>query len=437
MLNSLKQIFKKIISSAFFQNVATVASGTAGAMVITMALAPIVTRLYGPEVFGLMGTFMAILAIVSPVAALTYPIAIVLPEHDVDAVGLAKLSAVLGFGTASIALLIVFFLGDDIAILLNAENIAGFLVFIPIAMLFSAFNQVFRQWLIRKKQYKITARVAVIQSFLINSAKVGLGWFYPTAVILIVISTVGNALHVVLLWLSLKNDPNALLARDKTDNQSIKIKKLAKQYRDFPFYRAPQVMVNSFSQSLPVLMLASLFGPAAAGFYTLGNMVMVVPSALIGQAVGDVFYPKVTEAAHNKENLSNLIAKATFVLAVVGFIPFSFVIVLGPWLFSFVFGAEWGIAGEYARWLAVWLFFGFLNKPSVVAIPAIGEQLWLFYYELFSTSTKVIALGVGFYLFENDKVAVALFALSGAIAYIYLILRTISKAKRFENAKTS
>lgn len=59
MLNYAKRLTK----SKFVRNVAIVATGTAGAQAITMAFAPIITRLYGPEAFGLLGTFMAILAI--------------------------------------------------------------------------------------------------------------------------------------------------------------------------------------------------------------------------------------------------------------------------------------------------------------------------------------------------------------------------------------
>lgn len=76
---------------------AVVATGTAGAQAITMGFAPIITRLYGPEAFGLLGTFSAILAVLTPMAALTYPIAIVLPKDHADAKGLAKLSTLFGW----------------------------------------------------------------------------------------------------------------------------------------------------------------------------------------------------------------------------------------------------------------------------------------------------------------------------------------------------
>ncbi|MEI8616630.1 oligosaccharide flippase family protein [Pseudoalteromonas sp. B193] len=68
-----------------------------------------------------------------------------------------------------------------------------------------------------------------------------------------------------------------------------RVKEVALIYRDFPLYRAPQQFINALSQSLPILMLASFFGPASAGFYTLAKTVMAIPSTLVGKAVGDVF----------------------------------------------------------------------------------------------------------------------------------------------------
>src|SRR5699024_4538293 len=120
-----------------------------------------------------------------------------------------------------------------------------------------------------------------------------------------------------------------------------------------PVYRAPEMFLNAISQGLPVLMLTAFFGPASAGFYTIGRTVLNIPSQLIGKAIGDVFYPRIAEAANNKEDLNKLIKKATFVLSGIGIIPFGIVILFGPSLFSFVFGSDWIIAGEYARWISL------------------------------------------------------------------------------------
>tara|TARA_R110002124_G_scaffold59474_5_gene164288 strand:- start:2869 stop:4188 length:1320 start_codon:yes stop_codon:yes gene_type:complete len=424
---ALNARIRKLTKSRFVRNVATVVIGTAGAQVITLAFSPVVTRLYGPEALGMFGTFMAILAVTMPVAALAYPVAIVLPKSDADAKSLAKLSICLAFVVALITGLLLLIAGDGIARMLSLEAIGMLLLLIPVAMLFSVFHQILTQWLIRKKQFNITARVAVIQALVINSSKTGLGFLHPFGVTLIVLATIGQAFHVFLLWAGMRGSDNTTILLG--NNQSIvTTTEIAKRYRDFPLFRAPQNAINAFSESLPVLMLASLFGPSSAGFYSLGKMVMAAPLTLIAKSVGDVFYPRVTEAVNDKENVFRLIVKATLALAAIGFLPFALVIAFGPSIFSILFGLEWVMAGEYARWLALWLFFGFLNRPSVAAMPALGMQPWLLLYEVFSTGLKVAALALGFWYFDDDLTAIALMSVSGVVAYSALILKVLIKA---------
>ena len=418
---------KNLTKSKFVRNVAIVASGTAGAQAISMAFSPFVTRLYGPEAFGMLGTFMAVIAILVPTAALAYPIAIVLPKSDTDAKNLAKLSAALAFGVAIITATMLIIVGDWMAEMLGLEAIKSFLILIPVAMFFSAFHQILTQWLIRKKQFKIGARVAIMHALLINSSKIGIGFLYPVGAALIVLATTGQALHALLLWLGVRSRDGALPINDENTGS---IRELAKRHSDFPLFRAPQITINAFSQSLPVLMLASLFGPSSAGFYSLGRMVMGVPLTLIAKSVGDVFYSRVTEAINNKDNIFKLILDATLTLFVIGIFPFALVIAFGPWLFSLVFGSEWAMGGEYARWLAVWLFFGFMNSPSVAAMPALGMQKWLLFYEIFSTGSKVAALFLGFFYFNDDLAAIAFMCVAGVFAYSALITKVLFKAYR-------
>ncbi|ERS11285.1 hypothetical protein Q673_11155 [Marinobacter sp. EN3] len=426
---------KALTKSKFVRNVAIVATGTAGAQAITVAFAPLITRLYGPEAFGMLGTFMAILGVLTPVAALTYPIAIVLPKSDVDAISLAKLSAVLALAVALITALVMLVGGEWIALALSLEAVAGFLLLIPVAMVFSAYQQILTQWLIRKKQFKITARVAVFQTLVVNSAKAGVGWFHPVGAALVVITVIGLASHALLLWTGMKGRTEA--HPRPQDERTGSTRELAKHHRDFPMYRAPQVALNALSQSLPVLMLASFFGPAAAGFYSLGKMVLGVPVTLIAKSVGDVFYPSVTKEINAGRSVFWLIGKATLGLAAIGAIPFISLIAFGPWIFSLIFGSEWSNAGEYAQWLALWLFFGFINIPSVAAVPALDLQSWLLFYEIVSTGAKLIALMIGFFVFDSDIVAVALMCVSGVFSYSLLIMKVLSKSHigiRYEKA---
>jgi O-antigen/teichoic acid export membrane protein len=109
----------------------------------------------------------------------------------------------------------------------------------------------------------------------------------------------------------------------------------------------------------------------------------------------------------------------------------------GPWLFSLVFGEAWAVAGEYARWLALFFLFNFINKPSVASVPVLGIQRGLLVYELFSTGGKVVGFLVGVYWFDSDVWAVALFSVIGVIAYSAMILWILLRAMQWrKDAKT-
>jgi len=58
-LAGIQRFIARTWKSKFLRSVAVVAFGTAGAQAITMAFSPVITRLYGPEAFGLLGVFMA------------------------------------------------------------------------------------------------------------------------------------------------------------------------------------------------------------------------------------------------------------------------------------------------------------------------------------------------------------------------------------------
>ncbi len=98
-MNAIAQRLLAFGKRPLVRSVMVVASGSAAAQAITMAFSPIITRLYGPEAYGSMGVFMSIAGVASTVAALSYPIAIVLPRSDVEALGLMRASMYVGIAS--------------------------------------------------------------------------------------------------------------------------------------------------------------------------------------------------------------------------------------------------------------------------------------------------------------------------------------------------
>jgi O-antigen/teichoic acid export membrane protein len=97
--------------------------------------------------------------------------------------------------------------------------------------------------------------------------------------------------------------------------------------------------------------------------------------------------------------------------------------VFGPWLFGFVFGDEWHIAGEYAQWLALWLYVSLAARPVIAAIPAMDLQGFFLIHEVLSVAIRIGALFVGFKLFNNDIDAIALFYIANVFFYGFLIFK--------------
>ncbi|HLR18614.1 MAG TPA: oligosaccharide flippase family protein [Staphylococcus sp.] len=426
----MKTLILNVLKKKFVRNVIMIVAGTAGAQAIAMIMSPIITRMYGPEAFGMMGTFSSIINILVPIAALAYPIAIVLPKRDINAKKIIELSLIITVFNAILSLIILLFFNNSIVNLFNLKEISNYMFLIPLVILFGGFMQVSEQWLIRTKQFSINAKVTILQSAITNGSKVGIGFFYPVAAVLVVITAMANGLKATLMAI-LSKKSSYKEVENNVDEELKTTKQLAKEHYDFPMYRAPEMFLNATSNGLPVLMLSTFFGPAAAGFYSIGKTVLRLPAELIGKSVGDVFYPRIAEAANNKENLPLLIKKATLALAGVGILPYGLIIIFGPTIFSLVFGSDWAVAGEYARWIAIWSYVGFMNRPSVRSLPVLSAQRFHLIYTIIMLITRVLALAIGYYIFHSDLIAVALFGISGAILNFGLITITLRIAKRY------
>ena len=425
-------VIANLCKTIFFRNVFAVASGAVLAQTINMLFSPVITRLYGPEAFGIFGVYSSFVAIPMTIAALTYPKAIVLPKEDSEAKVLVKLSLYVTLIISSLMTLIVIFFGEMILETLKIEILTPYMLLIPLTMLFNGLLQIMQQWRIRKKEFKVIAQCETIMAFLENGAKSCTGFFSPGAAALIYIGSFGHGLHAFLLSWRDRGGSGVKEADTKTVRERLSsIRILGKKYRDFPFFMAPEMFITAVSSSLPILMLTIFFGPAAAGFYGIGNRVLALPAQVIGRAVGDVFYPRITEAAYNKENISVMLKKSAFIMAVVGLLPFGIIVVWGPWLFGFVFGEAWVQAGQYARWMALWNYFMFINNPISRVVPVLSAQKFYLLFTIMNTIVRAMMLAVGGYLFKSDQIAIMLYSLAGMSAHIVLFIVVIRMSNTY------
>src|SRR5690606_23428404 len=270
----IKQKFDYLQKSKFVRGVVVLATGTVAAQLVGILVTPLITRLYGPEEFGQLGVFMNILSVMTPLVALCYPIAIVLPKEKGSAVDVARLALFITCIVSLFSLLLLLFTPSSLLVNLGFPAFPLWLWAIPFALFFGGILQICQQWMIREKQFGMLAKASFYQSIFVNVGKIVLGAINPVGIMLIVMATLASIIHAVILFPGLKT----LNKGDAWDTE--RIKSMAKQYIDFPIYRAPQTFINALSQGFPVFFIASFFGVKEAGFYTLATSIMGIPTAL-------------------------------------------------------------------------------------------------------------------------------------------------------------
>jgi O-antigen/teichoic acid export membrane protein len=419
------------------RNIVTTISGSAGAQAINLALIPLIMRIYGPEAFGVVGTFQSLTIILIPWCALTYPMAVVLPQSERDARGLIRLSLWVAAAICGVTALLLYGWGEAASRALGIELLIPYLMLLPIVMFSSAVLEITQQWLYRNQRYKLTARAATLHALIYNATRSGAGLILATAPVLVVTSALYYVIHsaLLLIGIRLRREPS-LLARahivpEVTEEPRKTLRQLAAEYRDFPLFRAPQVLINALSVHMPTLVLASAFGAVPAGFFALCLQVLAMPSNFIGKAVGSVYYPRITQAIHAREPVAGLLVRGVAGMSLAGLVPFAALVIAGPWMFHLAFGGEWETAGEYARWLAISEFAGFIGGPCLVAIPALSLQKTFLVFEIVSTSLRISAVLAGAFFFKDALAVVMAFAAANVLINLSMIVIVLFEARRW------
>jgi O-antigen/teichoic acid export membrane protein len=425
---------RQVWQARLVRNIVTTISGSAGAQAINLALIPVIMRIYGPEAFGVVGTFQSLTIILIPWCALTYPMAIVLPQSDRDARGLIRLSLMMAATICGLIAMLLYGWGAQASEALGVEILTPYLMLLPIVMFSSAVLEITQQWLYRKQRFSLTARAATLHALIYNATRSGAGLVLATAPVLVVTSSLYYIIHsaLLLVGIRLRREPGLVTGHaESAETSHKKLRQLASEYRDFPLFRAPQVLINALSVHMPTLVLASAFGAIPAGFFALCLQVLAMPSNFIGKAVGSVYYPRITHAIHGQEPVTVLLIRGVAGMALAGLVPFAALVIAGPWLFNLAFGGQWEMAGEYARWLAISEFAGFIGGPCLVAIPALSLQKTFLAFEVVSTSLRILAVLGGAFLFKDPLVVVMAYAAANVLINLSMIIIVLFEGQRW------
>lgn len=404
---------KKLLpSSEFNKNVLTLMTGTTLAQAIPIAISPILTRIYTPEDFGMFALFMSIASIVAIIATGRYELAIMLPKKDEDSINIVVLSILIAFFVSFITFLIVLIFNAQLTDLLKNKEISNWLYFIPLSILLTGVYQSFNYWSNRKKKYKRLASNRIIKSstIMVSNLGFGLGGFGASGLIVGQLAGQGVAL-TILAKMSLSDNKKIFEKISKS-----KIINLAKRYINFPKFLIVAHGMNTISLQLPIILLSRFFDSAVVGFFMLSQRVIRLPMSVIAVAIKDVFRQKASYDYANKGVCEQIFIKTFKRLIIISFVPFLIFFFTAPSLFSFIFGHNWRIAGEYAQILTPMFFLGFVVSPLSSVDSITGNQKFDLKWQSSLFVLTLCSLIIG--SLYNVKIALILYSIAYSIMYI-------------------
>jgi O-antigen/teichoic acid export membrane protein len=118
-----------------------------------------------------------------------------------------------------------------------------------------------------------------------------------------------------------------------------------------------------------------------------------------------------------------------------GIAPCIMFMIFAPWLFQLVFGNVWREAGEYARYLALMFFVGFINSPVMWTLTILERQRTQLVWDISSLVVTVLAMVLPHLLGYGPRVTIISYSVAMTMMYgIHWIMSYFGIGRRVNQA---
>lgn len=413
---------KKILSSKYVKNIATLSLGTVIAQLIVVGISPIITRLYTAEEMGLYTIVLTIVTMFIPILNGRYDMAIVTASDDQEAREISNTSIIFGIITSLVIFTLIMIYANLNNEFKNIEYL--FLLSLPILLINSILN-VLNAINNRLNKYRVLSSVSIKKSIAQALIQVLLGIFK--------FGSIGLILSLLIsLFAGLKHQiKSASLIKFKLlyiINYTQLIRTI-KKYKKMPLFSAPAAFMNSLSYSILIIFISSLYNVQEVGYYSLAFRVLGLPLIVISSSVSRVFFSRASEEQRIHGNFYSVFKKTSIYLFGVSLVLFSIIMLTSERLFGLIFGHDWEKAGLYVAILsplfAVRFVVSTISSSILIANKQKTELLLQFLFLLESLLVYILAI-----LFKlNIEWFLGILTAIFSVTYVfwYIILNKMSK----------
>lgn len=398
-----------------------VAGGAVGQLV-TLLLAPVLTRLYTPADFGVLAVFTSIISILGVLTTLRLEVAVVLPESEEEAAAVAWLA-----GTCAIVVALVIgaagpLVAAPLGALLDAPALPGLWWLVALTSLLVGAFQLLSAWITREQRYSALG----LRNFSLGTATVGgqlgLGLLGAGSIGLLL----GQAAGYLAAVCGLGSARRALRRPARGA-----VLAALRRYRRFPLVASWSAVLNSAGQQAPILVVSAMYGQFVVGLLGLTVRVLAAPVVLVGRAVAQVFLGEASAASRTRTgDMARQLRNTVLALVAIGALPALVLALFAPALFGVLFGAQWVEAGHYAQLLSLGYLAQFAVSPVSQTLLLLERQALQLTWDssrLVLTCGAPLACAV---LGAPADVAVAALSAAFVVSYTALFLTCWRLARR-------
>lgn len=382
--------------------------GTSLSQIILVLASPILTRLFGPEEFGIYGLVFSISTLLAIVITFRVDHGIIIAPSDKQAKDVAILALFLGL----IGTVICSVAGLAVAVALygmDGTHLLVWALFGPAVGFLTAANRTLTLYSNRLKHFSLVSYARLAQSLTFAVGASAIGYLSFNTYGLIYGLLIGNLVFVLMLGRNLL--PLHRIGR-------FHALEIIRSNRNFIKFSLPADLVNTLASRMPFVLFPIFFGLQETGFLSLAYQVIATPSRFVGKAIGEVFYSHAAREYEKSGTCWGSAKKVAWILALLGVPGFTFLFVFAEPLFTLVFGSQWTDSAHYTRILAPMLVINFVVSPLSVVFYITGRQKDDFLWQIALLGATSLACCVGIWV---GGAAGSLTALSASGSVLYLI----------------
>ena len=412
-LFKFKFLIDKILpKNKFLKATSILVSGSAGSQLITLLAAPVLTRLYTVNDFGLFGVFSSIVAILGVVIVLKYELALPLQSNNSKTLHLAVSCFIIAILMIAIFSIPIFFL-DEYFLIFNKYNfLIDFRWIIIFSVALVGIYKILQYLALKRKIYQKITRASLLQSFTSAFIQITSHNYGFSGLIF------GILLGQFLGILSLINNLNRKFFVIKI--QKKKLFQILLKNKNFPLFTSWGALAQVGVQQLPNILYAILFNPSVAGIIFLIQKVIKAPIVLFGRAISDVVLIQGQEAYKNKK-LLNFIEDVYSKLLKSSIAIIIFISLISENIFGFIFGENWSKAGKFLIFLIPFIIFQFSSLSLHSVFQILNKQKEGSLFQLLLLIFIIIGIFIG-YLEQNIYLSIFLYSFLGSIVFILMTL---------------